>query len=149
MARKKNYTVGYGKPPSKTQFKPGKSGNKKGRPKGSKNLSAVMEKELNDRVPITENGREKRLSKLEVAVKQLVNKAAGGDGKSLQTIINFVAGKEAGPAAEDSLAVFDTANHHLVMRDICTRIKAMKDLPPAEPKDVPLKTSKIKRTRKK
>ncbi|MEM9435268.1 MAG: DUF5681 domain-containing protein [Pseudomonadota bacterium] len=31
------YDVGYGKPPTANQFKPGQSGNPKGRPKGSKN----------------------------------------------------------------------------------------------------------------
>jgi Family of unknown function (DUF5681) len=31
------YEVGYCKPPEATRFKPGKSGNLKGRPKGSKN----------------------------------------------------------------------------------------------------------------
>ncbi|MER8577651.1 DUF5681 domain-containing protein [Mesorhizobium sp. M1423] len=32
-----DYDVGYGKPPAKTQFKSGQSGNPKGRPKGSSN----------------------------------------------------------------------------------------------------------------
>jgi hypothetical protein len=31
------YEVGYGKPPAETRFRPGKSGNPRGRPKGSKN----------------------------------------------------------------------------------------------------------------
>ena len=34
-----NFEVGYGKPPAKTRFRPGQSGNPKGRPKGSKNKS--------------------------------------------------------------------------------------------------------------
>ena len=33
----KQYEVGYGKPPKSTQFKPGRSGNPKGRTKGSRN----------------------------------------------------------------------------------------------------------------
>ena len=32
------YEVGYGKPPAATRFKPGQSGNPRGRPKGSKNI---------------------------------------------------------------------------------------------------------------
>ena len=42
------YEVGYGKPPKATRFKPGKSGNPGGRPKGSgkksRTTDAVVEK---------------------------------------------------------------------------------------------------------
>jgi hypothetical protein len=37
------YKVGYGRPPKATQFKPGKSGNPKGRPKGPKSVGAVLQ----------------------------------------------------------------------------------------------------------
>jgi len=41
------YEVGYGKPPAETQFKPGQSGNPRGRPKGARNkLPALNEERL-------------------------------------------------------------------------------------------------------
>jgi hypothetical protein len=41
------YDVGYGKPPAETRFKPGQSGNPRGRPKGAKNkLPALNEERL-------------------------------------------------------------------------------------------------------
>jgi hypothetical protein len=40
------YKVGYGKPPKATRFKPGKSGNAKGRPQGSRNLASDLAAEL-------------------------------------------------------------------------------------------------------
>lgn len=39
------YDVGYGKPPKETRFKPGVSGNPKGRPKGSKNKRPALHEE--------------------------------------------------------------------------------------------------------
>ena len=40
-----SYDVGYGKPPKKTQFSPGKSGNPRGRPRGSKNKRPALNEE--------------------------------------------------------------------------------------------------------
>jgi hypothetical protein len=71
--------VGYGKPPNGTRFRKGVSGNPKGRPKGTRNLATVLERTLQEKVVINENGIRKTVTKLEAAIKQLVNKAAGGD----------------------------------------------------------------------
>ncbi|HJU84176.1 MAG TPA: DUF5681 domain-containing protein [Holophagaceae bacterium] len=79
MAAKRPYAVGYGKPPRASQFTQGQSGNPAGRPKGARNLTTVLKGALEERVVVTERGRPRSLSKLEVMVKQLVNKAAGGD----------------------------------------------------------------------
>ena len=73
------YDVGYAKPPSRTRFKPGQSGNPRGRPRGAKNFVTAIEGELRARVTVTENGRRKRVTKREVIAKRLVNRAAEGD----------------------------------------------------------------------
>src|SRR5262249_51523626 len=72
------YDVGYAKPPSKTRFKPGQSGNPTGRPRGAKNFVTAIEDELRARVTVTENGRRKRVTKREVIAKRLVYCAAEG-----------------------------------------------------------------------
>ncbi len=82
------HPVGYKKPPRHTQFKPGQSGNAKGRPKGSKNFATVIEKELRTPIEVTEGGKRKRISKREAVVKQTVNKAAAGDPKATAILLN-------------------------------------------------------------
>jgi hypothetical protein len=81
------YDIGYQKPPKSTQFKAGKSGNPKGRPKGSQNFSSVINKELNTVVTLTENGVHKKVKKKQVVAKQLVNKAAAGDLKATSLLL--------------------------------------------------------------
>src|SRR5262249_53996875 len=87
--------VGYGSPPRSTRFKKGVSGNPRGRPKGSMNIATVFTKTLREKVVINENGRRKTITKLEAALKQLVNKAASGDLKALNQLVNLARDAEA------------------------------------------------------
>ncbi len=126
MRSGKRYGVGYRKPPKGSRFKPGKSGNPKGRPKGSKNFATVIEQELNGRVPINENGQRRSVSKRQVIAKQMVNKAAGGDLKAAQTLLSQERLRDEDQSqVTASLDVFDTPNHVLVIAEIVRRIRAM------------------------
>ena len=81
-----DYEIGYGRPPKATRFKPGQSGNTKGRPKGSTNLETLLNKALDAKVTIeTQNGT-KRITKREAIALKLVNQALSGDSKSIQTL---------------------------------------------------------------
>ena len=55
------YTVGYKKPPAKTQFKKGHSGNERGKVAGRKNLKTEIMEELSIRIIVTENGKQFKL----------------------------------------------------------------------------------------
>jgi len=96
----RSYPVGYGRPPVAHQFKPGQSGNPKGRPNGSLNLATALEKELSRRVTIKENGQTRSITKFEAAIKQLVNKAASGDAKAIQFLVSLLNVSNGGPLAE-------------------------------------------------
>lgn len=90
MAEKdKKYKVGYGKPPKETRFKPGQSGNPKGRPKGAKNLSTVVRTELDEKIVITEGGRQRTVTKREALFKALLSTALKGNVKATSAIIQL------------------------------------------------------------
>lgn len=84
---KPEYAVGFGKPPRRTRFCKGQSGNPKGRPRGAKNLATLMEKVLKEPVVISENGKRRRITKREALIKQLVNKAIAGDPRSIKLLL--------------------------------------------------------------
>jgi hypothetical protein len=86
--------VGYGNPPEHTRFKAGKSGNPRGRPKGTLNMATVLERTVREKVVINERGRRKTITKLEAAIKQLTNKAASGELKALQLLAALVRSAE-------------------------------------------------------
>jgi hypothetical protein len=87
MARKSPYEVGYGKPPRSHQFPKGKSGNPKGRPKGSPNFRVALQRALAKGVVVSENGRRKSITKQDAAATQLVNKAASGDLRAIAQLL--------------------------------------------------------------
>jgi hypothetical protein len=120
-----DFLVGYGKPPAETRFKPGQSGNPKGRPKGAKNFSTLMEKELAQKVTIKEGERRRRVSKREAMVKQLTNKAASGDHKSIQVVFDYDQKLEArrDAASADSVQM-DQADQE-VMEEMVRRIREL------------------------
>ncbi len=79
-----NSQVGYCSPPKATRFKKGVSGNPRGRPQGSLNVATVLMRTLREKVTINENGRPRTVTKLEAALKQLVDQAAAGDLRALR-----------------------------------------------------------------
>jgi hypothetical protein len=85
-----DYEIVYGKPPRETRFKQGQSGNVGGRPRGSKNLATVMLKELSERLTISENGRQRKITKREAIIKQIINKAVAGNPRLIQILFNQI-----------------------------------------------------------
>ena len=97
------YEVGYAKPPTRTRFKPGQSGNPKGHRRGSRNLKTIIEEALNETVTIREGGRIRKLPKREALVRTLVNGALMKDAKSLQALLAMM--RATGLIAEEPVAL--------------------------------------------
>tara|TARA_R110000868_G_scaffold408144_1_gene690522 strand:- start:4478 stop:4876 length:399 start_codon:yes stop_codon:yes gene_type:complete len=86
----KSYDVGFGKPPKNSRFKPGQSGNPKGRPKGAKGLRTELKEELSERISVTEGGSVRRVSKLRAMLKAMTAKALKGDARAANVMLNLV-----------------------------------------------------------
>lgn len=84
-----DYEVGYGRPPKSTQFAPGQSGNKKGRPKGSKNFTTDLKDMLASKTVVTSNGKPKNITTQQASLERLRHKALQGDTRALNKIIDL------------------------------------------------------------
>jgi hypothetical protein len=104
--------VGYGRPPKANQYKKGQSGNPSGRPRGSKNISAVINSALSERVTVNQNGKRHTISKLEAAATQLANKAAAGDPRAAKLIIDLLHQSETRDEARTRSSPIGTDERH-------------------------------------
>ena len=108
----RDYKVGYKKPPLHTRFKKGQSGNPRGRPRGAKNFSSVLNDALSQRVLVTENGRSRKISKRELGIRQLVDKFAMAEVQATRMLLGLMLERErlvaaAPPAERPSLGAAD------------------------------------------
>ena len=78
-----DYEVGYRKPPKHGQFRPGRSGNAKGRPKRaavqSQDLSDVVFDLLDEKVEVMRRGKPVRMSFKAAMMRQVASYAAKGN----------------------------------------------------------------------
>lgn len=75
----RDYDVGFGRPPHKTRFVPGRSGNPSGKRKPRASLAETLDRIFAEKVTVTEGGQKRKLTKEEVFLRQTVNKAMAGD----------------------------------------------------------------------
>jgi|SRR6266436_409466 hypothetical protein len=99
--------VGYRKPPAATRFKPGKSGNPKGRPKGSANLATDLSAELGEQITVREGGRPRRISKQRALVKSLMAKALQGDVRATTALLALYARVISEPPEDEGRPIED------------------------------------------
>lgn len=84
------YKVGYGKPPKKHQFKPGQSGNKKGRPPKSNNAVTILKDRLAAKIIVKEGGKQRQTTKLDALMMQTINTALQGNLKAASMIFDIL-----------------------------------------------------------
>ncbi|RUV98956.1 MULTISPECIES: DUF5681 domain-containing protein [unclassified Mesorhizobium] len=85
-----DYEVGYGKPPKQSRFKPGRSGNPRGRPKEIRSIGTELIAELRQKVTIRENGVERRITKAAALAKSVVGRALKGDNRAFGELVKLL-----------------------------------------------------------
>jgi len=98
------YDVGYGKPPVATRFKQGKSGNPRGRPKGSRNstpslaeerIKKLILEEAYRTIPIIEKGRRITIPIMTAVLRAVAMNAAKGNNRAAHLFTTLVSRTEA------------------------------------------------------
>ncbi|MEM7702640.1 MAG: DUF5681 domain-containing protein [Pseudomonadota bacterium] len=95
---------GYCRPPKKHQFKKGKSGNPKGRPKGAKGLKTDLKEVLAAPVTVSIGGKEYTGSRQKITLVAMAMRAVMGEPRSaemfVKTILNVLGPDDEGAAGE-------------------------------------------------
>jgi Family of unknown function (DUF5681) len=98
-----SYEVGYRKPPAASRFKPGQSGNSKGRPKGARNkrpalneerLKAIIIDEAYRTIKVSEGRRQITIPMAQAVIRALAVNAARGQLRSQQIFANLLSDVE-------------------------------------------------------
>lgn len=84
-----DYSVGYKKPPVGSRFKPGVSGNPKGRPKSAKGLQTIVRDTLTQKVAVRTSSGVKRISRIEAAVQKTLELAMKGNPRALAQLLKL------------------------------------------------------------
>lgn len=99
------YEVGYGKPPRHTRFKQGASGNPRGRPRRSKDISTLFDQQLDRLVTVTRDGRKVRVSLRELFAMNIVKAAVNGNSRAQEVLLRHM--RESGKPDPFGLKPYD------------------------------------------
>jgi hypothetical protein len=80
--------VGYGRPPKKHQFKPGQSGNPRGRPKGAMSTDALVRKILDGKLDLRIGGAARKVSVREAILTRFTEFALKGNPKAAAFLLH-------------------------------------------------------------
>ena len=81
--------VGYGRPPKEHQFKPGQSGNPRGRPKGVPTFEDILAREARRPVKLQQGSKVIHMTKLDVLVRRVFQMALEGNLSAIRLLLTF------------------------------------------------------------
>ena len=98
------YRIGYGKPPDHTKFKPGQSGNPRGKPKSRKNYDTILDQILHRKLPIRDRGSIRQVPLIEAMLLKFAEEALRGNPKAAAFLLNRYAPTEPDDASTNDLS---------------------------------------------
>jgi hypothetical protein len=116
--------VGYGRPPQKTQFIRGVSGNPAGRPKGTRSLTAELRYVLSEpadtstadpATPVVTKGR--------AIINRLVDDALSGDARAMGLVLSLCARTD--PRDSDQSSDADGSDDEEILKKLGSQTKAV------------------------
>src|SRR6266403_4023016 len=119
--------IGYGKPPRAHQFKPGKSGNPKGRPKGAKSEETILRDLLQQKISLNERGKARRITIHEGIFRRIIEDCLKGNTKSAAFLLNRHHAITAGEPMESGLGEDDEAVLEAYLEKYENRLKPKED----------------------
>ena len=88
-ASETSYAVGYRKPPAHSQFKPGESGNPKGRKKDAKGMKTLAKQMLTERISVHTAGGTKKMTRMDALLHKMVELGMKGNPRMLLGLIQL------------------------------------------------------------
>jgi len=125
------YAVGFGRPPTSSQFQSGKSGNPNGRPKGTRNVSSLARDALDRRINVKVRGIWRKMSVRKAAYLRLGERAVAGDAKALDFLL-LLENEERRPGSDNGQTQPLSANDFKLLQAFFDR-RRTNGSPPAQP----------------
>ena len=103
--RNGTYEIGYGRPPRQTRFKPGQSGNPRGRPRGRGNMKTVVKRVMSEKVAVRQGEATRSVPMGQAILLAQASKAVKGDSPAAKTVLGHWAAadwQDETPAAEEA-----------------------------------------------
>ena len=113
--------VGYGKPPRRHQFKPGQSGNPKGRKKGVKNEVTILQELLQHKVALNERGKTRKITLYEAILRKVAEDCLRGNIKSVGFLLHRYHAAAAGDAVQADLSEDDKVVLEAYLRELSNK----------------------------
>lgn len=115
--------VGFGRPPRSHQFRPGQSGNPRGRPRGAKSESTLLRDILGRKIRHQTGDRGRMISILEGILLRMADQALRGEIKSATFLLNRFAALVSGELEPSDLSDDDRQ----ILQRFAARMRATRE----------------------
>ena len=133
---------GYKNPPKEHQFKKGKSGNPKGRPRKQKqpssdlnlDIKASLHRELSKTISVQENGQHRVITKLDAIFAQLVAQSVNGKPSQQKMLLGLLTHSKHETTEKQTLEQLQSYDEDL-LNDLYDQLNSMNDHTPNDNED--------------